>query len=196
MERELKIVLSVFLTFFLYALSTYFSSGSFLAPFFLSKLCLVAVAVIMAVMNIRTPKSIILWCYVITTALFAITDEFTLQFLDYKMDTTYLEELTSNNDFLFASFAIYLGFYFFSVVFYLKSHKKIFQASLLFLLLTGFLLSLFIDLTVLRHVSIHLFFILFFVFAQGDSDLKNKTLRVIAYQYLLIPLLQSFEYFV
>jgi hypothetical protein len=196
MERELKIVLSVFLAFFIYALTTWFNSGEFLAPFPFAKICLVIVALLFVVLNMRTPKYAILWLYLVCTLLFALTDEFTVQYLDYKTGLTFFNELASNYAFLVTSFLVFIGFLYFSVIFYVQTHKKPVQTSLLFLLLTGFILSFFIDLTVLRHILIHLFFILFFVFSQGDSDLKNKTLRVIAYQYLLIPLLQSFEYFI
>ena len=218
MERELKIVLSVFLAYFIYALTTYLNSGSFLAPFFMTKLVLAVVAIVIAAINLRvktslpgsgnqlidhpdkkafiTPKAAILSIYAIIMVLFALTDDLTIQLLDYWTKNTAFDRIGSSTIFLVCSFVLYLGFLVFSVILFYRSLHQSIITGVLFLLLSGFVLSFFWDLTVLRAISLHLFFILFFVFGQRDSDLKNKALRVIAYQYLLCTLLQSFEYFI
>ena len=218
MEKELKIVLSVFLVFFVFALMTFFNSGTFLAPFFLNKPVMVVVALIIALINTRpiafifdnrnevvdlpeknfgsTPKVFVPWLYFIATLFFAITDDVTIQLLNHWSGNLFFDQLALSPFFLWFSFIFYIGFYAFSIVLFYQSLGKPVMAGFLFILLAGFVFALFLDLTVLRQVFIHLFFIAFFVAAQGGSNLKNKSLRLIAYQYLLIPLLQSFEYFI
>ena len=94
MERELKIVFSVFLVFFIYALTSYFNSGTFLVPFPFGKMTLVIVALILAVINLNAGKEYLLWLYFLASLVFALTDEFTLLFLDQCFNTTYFDELS------------------------------------------------------------------------------------------------------
>ena len=218
MEKELKIVLSAFLAFFIYALTTFFDSGTFLAPFFLAKLTMVLVALIIAAMNLRTrvagadpgihladfperkfmvtPKAWVLWLYFISTLFFALTDELTVQLLDYWTKGSGFNALASSPALLLFTFFFCAGFYVYSVILFYTSVGKTAVTVIFAALLALFIFGLFMDLTVLRTLSIDLFFILFFLFTRRDSHLKNKALRCLGYQYLLIPLLQSFEYFV
>lgn len=196
MEKELKIVFSVFLVFFIYALTTFFNSGCFLAPFFFAKLTLVIVSLIFAFINFTSPKQFLLWFYVIATALFAITDENTIGFLNFVLNTTIFDELSHSTLFLVISFIFYFSFHLTAILLYYFSFKqKILSISLSGLLICSILLFFYNE-SFLATISISLFFLLFFVVAQRDSELKNKTLRVISYQYLLLVLLGSFEYFI
>ena len=196
MEKELKIVFSVFLVFFIYALTTFFNSGSFLAPFFFAKLTLVIVSLIFAFININTPKQFLLWFYVIATALFAITDENTIGFLNFFFNSTFFDDLSHSMLFLAISFIFYFCFHFTAIfLFYFSSKKKSVSFALVVLLATSLLMFFFTEFF-LATISISIFFFLFFIVAQRDSELKNKTLRVISYQYLLLVLLGTFEYFI
>jgi len=196
MERELKIVFSVFLVFFIFALSSLFNTGTFLAPFFLSKLILVLVALVIAIINLGASKEYLLWFYFLAALAFALTDDFTISFLDQYFDTTYFDDLSGSRLFLILSLIFYFGFHFSSVLLYYLSRKQklISFGLLIFLILSIFLI--FTDRPIFGTIGFSIFFLAFFIVAQRDSELKNKTLRVISYQYLLIVLLGAFEYFI
>ena len=196
MERELKIVFSVFLVFFIFALTTFFNSGSFLAPFPFGKITLVIVALILAALNLSAGKGYLLWFYFLASLVFALTDEFTVLFLDNYFNTTYFDELSGSLFFLVLSFILYFGFHFCAILLYYISWKKKFVSLILLILLVLSILLIFTDWPIYGSISFSLFFLLFFIVGQRDSELKNKTLRVISYQYLLIVLLGSFEYFI
>jgi len=196
MEKELKIVFSVFLVFFIYALTSFFNSGLFLAPYFFAKIMLVIVSLIFALINFNSSKNFLLWLYFIATSLFAITDENTIGFLNYIFNTLIFEELSNSLLFLVFSFTFYFCFHLIAILFYyLSSKQKLISLSLLVILIFALLL-IFINESFLATISLSVFFITFFIFAQRDSDVRNKTLRVISYQYLLLVLLGMFEYFI
>lgn len=196
MERELKIVFSVFLVFFIFALTTFFNSGSFLAPFPFGKIVLVVVALILAIINLSADKEYMLWFYFLASLLFALTDEFTVLFLDHYFKTTYFDELSGSLFFLILSFILYFGFHFCALfLFYISTNQKLISLVLLILLIVSVFL-IFTELAFYGTICFSIFFLLYFIVGQRDFELKNKTLRVISYQYLLLVLLGSFEYFI
>jgi len=196
MEKELKIVFSVFLVYFIYALTSFFNSGLFLAPYFFAKITLVIVSLIFVIINFKTSRIFLLWLYFLATSLFAITDENTIGFLDYIFNTSIFGELSNSISFLVFSFIFYFSFHLIVVLFYYISSKKKLISLTLTIVLIFALLLIFINESFIATIVLSLFFVSFFIFVQGDSELKNKTLRVISYQYLLLVLLGSFEYFI
>lgn len=196
MEKELKIVFSVFLVYFIYALTSFFNSGLFLAPYFFAKITLVIVSLIFVIINFKTSRIFLLWLYFLATSLFAITDENTIGFLDYIFNTSIFGELSNSISFLVFSFIFYFSFHLIVILFYYISSKKKLISLTLTIVLIFALLLIFINESFIATIVLSLFFVSFFIFVQGDSELKNKTLRVISYQYLLLVLLGSFEYFI
>jgi len=195
MERELKIVFSIFLVFFIFALTTFFNIGSFFAPYFLSKTILVVVALMFALINLKSPRNYFLWLYFFAAVLFAITDENTIGFFDQVFHIDFFDQLSASIIFLAFSFIFYFSFHFSAVLlFYFSTRKKLISICLGLLLALSISL-LFTEAPILQAIAGGLFFIIFFITAQRDSELKNKTLRVLSYQYLLLFLLGSFEYF-
>jgi hypothetical protein len=182
--------------FFIFALTSFFNSGTFLAPFFLGKITLVIVALILAIINLGTSKEYLLWFYFLASLVFALTDEFTVNFLDQYFTTTYFDDLSSSLIFLCVTFIIYFGFHLGAILlFYFSAKQKLISLILVSLLFLSIFL-IFSDRTIDGTISLSVYFLLYFINGQRDSQLKNKTLRVISYQYLLIVLLGSFEYFI
>jgi hypothetical protein len=195
MERELKIVILVFLTYLVFGLTSFFQTGSLITPIFLTKIILVILALIFLLMNLKEQNNWILLYALIAFTAFAFTDDFVISYLSQKIDG--FEKLFTETEFYnWLSFFLFFSFLFYSVLFYwLKKKNKVIS---IFLLgdLTLCLSLFFTDLGWVQEISIKVFFLTFFIASQSDSEVKNKTLRVLSYLFFGLVLLESFEYFI
>jgi hypothetical protein len=195
MERELKIVVIVFLTYLIFGLTTFFQTGSLITPIILTKIILVLLAFIFLLMNLKEQDYWILVYALFGFIAFASTDDFVISYLSKKIDGFELF-FTETNFFNWLSFFVFFSFLFAAILFFwIKKKNK----SVSLFLLGDLLLCLFLfftDLGWVQEVSIKVFFLVFFVACQSDFDVKNKTLRVLSYLFLGLVLLESFEYFI
>lgn len=195
MERELKIVITVFLTYLIFGLTTFFQTGSLITPIILTKIILVLLAFIFLLMNLKEQHYWILVYALFGFIAFASTDDFVLSYLSKEIDGFELF-FTETNFFNWLSFFVFFSFLFTAILFFWikKKNKRISLFLLGDLLLCLFLF--FTDLGWVQEVSIKVFFLVFFIACQSDFDVKNKTLRVLSYLFLGLVLLESFEYFI
>jgi hypothetical protein len=195
MERELKIVVLVFLTYLIFGLTSFFQTGSLITPIFLTKVILVILALIFLLMNLKEQHYWILVYALIGFTAFAFTDDFVISYLSQKISG--FEKLFTETDlFNWLSFALFFSFLFFAILFFwIKKKNKVISIFLFVDLI--FCLSLFFtDLGWVQEISIKVFFLTFFIASQSDFEVKNKTLRVLSYLFLGLFLLESFEYFI
>lgn len=195
MERELKIVLTVFLTYLIFGLTSYFQTGSLITPIFLTKITLVILSVIFIFINFKNQDLWILTGASIALLSYAFTDDFVISYLNQKIPG-FGSCFTTNNFWNWISFSVFFCFLFLSVFFlYSKTKNRIVFIFLISALIICLLLF-FTNSGWIQEIMIKVFFLTYFIFCQQDSDLKNKTLRVLSYLYLGLILLESFEYFI
>ena len=195
MERELKIVVLVFLTYLIFGLTSFFQTGSLITPIFLTKVILVLLTLIFLIMNVKEESSWILICALIGFTSFAFTDDFVISYIAQKIEG--FEKLFTESDlFNWLSFCFFFGFLFISILFYWLKKKNRGISVFLFFDLIFCLLLFFTDLGWVQEISVKVFFLTFFIASQSDFEVKNKTLRVLSYLFLGLFLLESFEYFI
>lgn len=196
MERELRIVVIVFLTYLIFGISSWFSTGSLVTPVFLTKPVLLVVALVIWGINIREVKSWVLVYWITALICLALTDDFVLSWLYLRLGVDVMGDPEQSWWILLTTFVFFYSFLVFSVVFFARQVKVnwqiIFLAGCLFLSLAFFLTQW----SLAREISIQLFLTSYFIFSQRCSGLTDKVLRLISYQFLLLFLLESFEYFV
>lgn len=195
MERELKLVILVFLTYLIFGLTSFFQTGSLITPIFLTKVILVILSLIFLLMNLKQQDFWILLYALIGFGAFAFTDDFVISYLSQKIIG--FEELFTETDFYnWVSFCVFFSFLFYAILFFwIKKKNKLVSFFLLGDLIFCLLLF-FTDLGWIQEISIKVFFLTFFIACQSDFELKNKTLRVLSYLFLGLVLLESFEYFI
>jgi len=194
MERELKIVFSIFLVYLMYGIASFVDTRTLITPIFLTSTIFVIVALIFAIINRSYPKSYALILYVVAFIAFALVDDFVIGFIGRFFGPDIYRFLTGNL-FGFFAFLIFFGFLFFTVWFLYVQTRKTPAALMLLGILSACIILFFTPFFVLQEVSIQLFCLFYFIFGQRGSEPENKVLRVIAYQFLLFSLLESFEYF-
>ncbi|MBK9592615.1 MAG: hypothetical protein IPO32_14335 [Crocinitomicaceae bacterium] len=84
MERELKIVVLVFLTYLIFGLTSFFQTGSLITPIFLTKVILVILALIFLLMNLKEQNHWILLYALIGFTAFALQTILSLAILHKK----------------------------------------------------------------------------------------------------------------
>lgn len=194
MTREFRIVFIIALIFFIFGLTSFFQLGGFVTPFFLGRIILVLVSLTFLIMNIRIEKSIYLLFAFLAMLSFAITDDFTINYLSEKFQTEILVEISYAEPIVYASFFLFFGFYF-TAAFLLQSVQKVKWVALL---LSGLVL-LSIVLLYFRYYELQNIcfsaFLLLFVILVNRLDLPDKSVvKIISALFLLQFLLQVFKY--
>ncbi len=196
MERELRIVIVIFLIFFVYGLTSFFSLGDFVTPFFLGKMIMVIVSFMFFIINIKLKKSIYLFFAFLAMLSLALADEFTIIFLSERIKTDKLLKFADSNLIIWISFVIYYTFFLVSI-FLLKTKEK----TLLTPILLTFSLALsmflfFVQLFVYQTIVFDLFLILY-VIKANQIQLQEKTvISVLSAEFLLFTTFDLFKSFI
>lgn len=195
MEKELKIVVSVFLFYFIFGFTQVFKTQAFITPVFLTSFILIICALLFWFMNLKESRAFLLILMVGVQFSWAFSDSFFIAFVEYYFPMA--GEIIKSKIAGIISLSVFYLMNLFSVLtlFNLKD-KKI---TPLIFLLTPLILSVLLIFSaepVFFKFSVILFSLAFFFFGQTGSAVETKTLRVVSYQYLLLGLLQCFEYFI
>lgn len=196
MYRELKIVVSVFLLFIIYGLSSFFSLGAFVTPFFFGKLILVIVSFLFLILNLRVKQSYFLFFALVTMICLALIDDFTVQFLSERYQWESLLPFVDSLVFAYFSFAIFLGFYLTSIVIF---HKAIRRNWLTFLLLVLFLATIVlftVKMNYLQEIIFGSFLLVYFIVVNRFNHIEKNVLSIIGALFFLQFLLEIFKYLV
>jgi hypothetical protein len=196
MERELKIVVSIFLIFLVFGLVSLGTSGSFATPVFLQHFVYVPVALLFYLLNIKEKGALNLLLFVPITMFGLLIDDFSITLLSEKYQSNLLYELTTSVEFSWFFLFAYFGFFLYmSYLFYTES-KKIWIMSISTLLLLFVILGLFhTNLSGLSGIVFLLFLAFQILTLNRYSTSENKVKKVLSFQFLLIIMLQSLQYF-
>ena len=194
MEKELKIVLSVFLFYFIFGLTQIFKTQAFITPVFLTSFMLLFCSLLFWLMNLKEQRAWLLIIMVGIQLSWAFSDVFFTAFISHYLpsatdliNSKLIGIISLSVFYLLTASTVYL-------LFMLKDKNKIpFSVLTILLILSVFLV--FTDQPVIFKFSVILFSITYFFFGQTGSAVETKTLRVVSYQFLLLGLLQCFEYF-
>ncbi len=196
MYRELKIVISVFLLFIIYGLSSFFSLGAFVTPYFFGKLILVIVSILFLLLNLRVKQSYFLLFASITMVCLALIDDFTVQFISERFRLAFLLPFVDSLGFAYLSFAIFVGFYSASIVLFHKTlQKKWLTFSLIGLFMATILLFV-VKVAHLQEIIFGIYLLIFFVAVNRFNLLEKNILSIISSLFLLQFLLEIFKYLV
>ena len=195
MYRELRITISIFLIFFIYGLSSYFSLGGFVTPFFISKLILVGVSIAFLLMNLKLNKNWLLISGVFAMVSAALMDDFTVTFLAQQYGVSIIDQLANNYGMLYVTFVLYYGFFITSALVFGKMIHKWGGVALVLMVLGS--VALFIaQYYLLSELLFAAFLLFFFVFNSYKGGENENVLDVVAALFLLQLTLDSFKYLV
>jgi hypothetical protein len=194
MYRELKIVVSVFLLFIIYGLSSFFSLGAFVTPYFFSKLILVIVSLLFFLLNFRVKKSYFLFFAFINMVCFALIDDFTVQFLSERFQLAFLLPFVNSLGFAYFSFGVFVGFYSLAMVFFHQAIQKKWLIISLILLFMATILLFIVKVPYLQEIIFGTYLLVFFIAVNRFNLLEKNVLTILSSLFLLQFLLEIFKY--
>jgi hypothetical protein len=194
MFRELRITVIIVLIYVIYGLTSLFSLGDFVTPFFLSKLILVVVSLVFFLINYRIQHSFFLFLAFLAMCSLAISDSFTVYLISKSGDHETLFAFLTNDVVLYASFFIYFLFFYFAVFIL---NKEIMEKWILFFLIG--LLTISIVLLIwsniwVYQISFSLFLLIYAIVVLRKNLPDNTLLPILSALFLLHFLLETFKY--
>lgn len=195
MEREFKIVISIFLFFLIYGLSSFFSTGDFVSPIFLNQIILFIVAVVFYFMNRSIHESWLLIIYIPVILSACAMDVFTMSLLSKITDNPWFVEFQKSIELSWVYLIVFFGFMFFIAVFSFRKHHQILILILNILLLTATVILIFIpESQVDPTIPFFMFIILLFFTSNRILNSESKVLTVLSNHLLLVCFLEGLEY--
>ncbi len=194
MYRELRIAILILLISFIYGLTSFFSSGGFATPFFLSKFILVAASFLFLILNIRERGQVYLVFAFLGMISFAIGDQVRINVITRGVQREPLYELLNNHELIIGSFIVFFAFYYVALIPLFKVLKHKWILIILFLLLSGAIGVIIIQEYVLFQVLFSLFLGAYFVIVFRKSLPEKSVLNVLSALFILQLFLELFKY--
>lgn len=194
MERELKIVVSIFLVYLIFGLTQFFISASIITPIFLNFIVAGVVSLVIFLMNLKQPKSFVLLLYFVGLNCYGLGDDLSRQFIVYRTHWEWLNTLVETTWFGWVALSLfYLAIISGTVLLHLSVKNKGLTAILLTLLSVHLLLYGY-ELFELQFLTLSLFFVIFFIITQRSSKVQLTVIRALSAQFLLLVILEGFRY--
>lgn len=197
MDRELKIVSTVFLVFLIYGFVNVANSGSFAVPVFWFQLSILFVSIAVLVLNWKRPLNFMLLAYVVAQVLLCLVDGYTVNYLATKGNPELWIALSNSMAVNWLFIICYFGFMaFFSVrLLVISSKKGVFTVPLVLLL--GVCVFFFLpEQALIRDVLFMAYLALNILIINRLLKPEDRFSQLMSYQFLLLFLLESLEYFV
>jgi uncharacterized membrane protein len=195
MERELKIVIGLVMTFFLFGLGSFFNFGEFVTPFFLNAPLIVVTSATFFAMNRKIPRAYTLLFFTIGYLALCITDE---NFTDYLRQTFEFVIFNSHSEAFWISIlgdVLFFGAIIASVYGLHVENKNWPLSVILTSLLTAVIGLMFFDFFVVQKILMLLFFLTYFVVCHRIKLSTQSISLIVSDVYFLIVSLESFKFF-
>lgn len=196
MTRELRIAILIFLIYLIYGLSSLFSLGDFVTPYFLNPLVFFLVSVAFLVLNHKENGRFFLFIAVLVQLLGVLVDVVLVELITQRMESNALVNFVNSKSFIYTSFYFYYGGLFLLVIPFHRVLKHLGKTSLLVLLViasAGAILSTYHFASSILLMS---FYLLYFLFVQFYKHEIPSYLQAVAALFVLIFLLDPFKYLV
>jgi hypothetical protein len=195
MDKELKIAVTIFLTFIVFGFASFINLGSFVTPFFINQFVFVLVAVLFYLMNSKAAHWPWLLGYVFICLLSLAIDEFSMGYLAQKYENNAFIHFSRSMVFSITFLILHFGFYIALSSFLFKFTKLKWLLSVQITLILFTVLSLFLnDLPFLGSIVFSIYLISFIVAVNRLLPTENKVFSVLTYQFLLYLVLEGLEY--
>ena len=196
MERELKIVVSVTLVFFIFGLTQFFATQAFITPIFLNYIIAAVLAFVFFFMNLKAKNSWLLLLYGIGLTFFSLGDDMTRGLIIHYTNWTWVDNLIETPWFVYLTFTLFFGSMLLSSYLFFKIQKGVLLFIIMVLLVSGCIVMYPFSQFLWQILLMAAFFIIFFIFSQRQDSLEAKTLRVMGAQFLFLILLDGFKYLI
>ncbi|MEO9531563.1 MAG: hypothetical protein ABJG68_14760 [Crocinitomicaceae bacterium] len=196
MDKELKIVVSIFLVFLIFGLVSLSTSRIFATPIFLKHFVYLPLAILFYGMNFKQNQSWLLLMYIPVVLLGLLIDDFSVGLLVEKYHVNWLYEITTTQVFSVIFIVGYFGFFILIAYLFFLAYRKLAILIASLVLILAVITCLFIPDFLIASGPIFLLFLAIQIFALNKySSNESIAKKILTYQFLFIILMQSMEYF-
>ena len=196
MDREFKIVISIFSFILIYGLGSLARSQAFETPIFFNQIIFLIVAIVFWLMNRNEDSAWVLVLLIPVHFISCLIDPFIMGYLYERQGIELAKQIFDSNAMSWLFVVVYFGYMFLASQFAYKSHKKAVVMIVKIILLIGTIIFLLKpEIGVDAGFTFFAFLILFFFTVNRLMTSPTKVLSVLSHQFLLILLLEGLEYF-
>ncbi len=194
MYREQRIVLLIILSFFIYGLSSFFSLGDFVTPFFFSKLIFVIVSLVFFLMNLQLNKRGYLLFAFLAMVSIAAVDGFTVTYISKGGQREALAAFFDSNALIYTSLFVFIGFYGTCIFVLQEELKKGWVSLLLTALLAASLIFAYKGEMLYFEIAIASYLSVFIIMVISSAKPDKTVLSVLSALFTLQLFLELFKY--
>ncbi len=196
MSRELRISVLIFLTYFIYGLTSLVKLGAFVTPYFLNNSIFVVVAFVFLALSIKKDGRFFLVVLLFTQILAALSDIVTTSMLADRLSSNALLDFVNGKTFIITSFfAYFIGLSLLLIPFQ-RTLKSVWKTVILGMLIVFSMISISAGYTEFSKITIPLFLLLYALFYYHKTELQRHPVGSISALFLLVFLLDLFKYLV
>lgn len=196
MFRELKIVITILFVFLIFGLNSLFVNGGFVTPFLFSKFILFGISLLFLLINLSIKGVFWLVWSVLAYFSLAITDEFTIGYVDHLLNTSMLNHWNELNGFIYLTFFLFYGFLFAQIIPFYQAFRKKWSTVVLSLLCMGQFLFLILGYSLEAYLCMSAYLLIYFLITSRLSGNFKKVVDIIAAQSFALLILELFKYMV
>lgn len=196
MDREFKIVISIFSFFLIFGLGSLFKSGAFETPIFFNQIIFLVISLIFWLMNRKVDHAWILPVFVLVQLIACLIDPFIMGYLYERKQIELAREIFDSNLISWLFLISYFGFMLFLSIFSFKKHQLTYILLINLILLAATIIFLLQpELKIDSTFTFFGFLVLFYLTVNRLMPSNHKVLSVLSNQFLLILMLTGLEYF-
>ena len=194
MYRELKIVALIVLVYFIYGLSSFFSLGAFVTPFFFGKIILTIVSFTFFLRYIKIEKSYYLFFSFLAMLSLALADGFTIRLFSERFGFKSFLDFCDSPIVIYSTFFIFTAFLFTSIFILHKELKKYWITILLIIVLLSTYLLLYLKLYTAHQILLNGFLLAYFIFVFRSKAKEKSVVSILSVLFLLHFFMDLFKY--
>ena len=189
MDRPHKIAVSIALVFFVYGLSSWFSSGQFASPTFLKHFLYLPISLIVLVLYCKKANPIPLAGFFLMCLMGFFADGFTMDMIAQKIESNVLYEFSLSRSFAFLFTLFYFGYFVYLTWYWRKLSKRL-SIVLLAIVILVIVLNLFTQQEQINQWLFTLVLLGFVLIENRFNSSESTTHNLISAQLLLFFLLE------
>lgn len=196
MERELKIVIGIIMTFFIYGLTSLFNFGGFVTPYFITPFIVLIIAVGFYMIHLKKPRAFVLLIFSLGYLIYILTDSMSVAFMEQRFGIVFF---SSPSTIFIASLIgdiVLFGSILISILIFLSESKNVPVSVLLGVILLSVIILLFSHFLYAQGILTIVFFLTYFVVCHRIKLNDNSISIIVSDVYFLIAILESFEFFI
>lgn len=196
MGKELRIAVLVFLVYFMYGVSSLFSLGDMVTPYFLNTIVFAIVSLVYLLMNWSLNGRFFLFIAFVVQIIGVLVDVVIMEQIAQRLNGNLLINFVNSKEFIYISLIGYFSGLLLLLIPFQRVVKSMVKTTVLASLIGAGFVCILLGFSFLSEMLLACFYLSYFIFIRLNSEKNTQTVEVISALFLLILLLNTFKYLV